>query len=212
MKQQPKEQRSEPQPVTLPQAQQRLEQIGVHRARLTADRTRLEQRLEAAQHESSRKYLQGDRSGLQEMGTLRVEREVIEGALALLQQEESAASVDLQRAKVFDLKEQAQRKRVELERLNTETQTLLSKLSELEGVSFTPSILSSQPLPGAWLKPETLREPEPWLGVLELALNIPGQRNLATPRSRRLRAEIEQLEIDAETLERQISRESLNAA
>lgn len=202
---QPKDER----PLTLAEAQERIDQISTRRAQLIAGRIELSSRLETVEQEIGRKYLDGDRSGLQEAGLISAELRAIEAALALLTEDQKAATIDLDSARARDLRERVRQKRTELERLNRETQALLTKLGELEDAVFDQAILSSQPLrlSGAWLNPGTLKEPEDWLALTELIPNIPSQRPMAVPRSRRLRKEIEELQLQASEIEATLPKE-----
>ena len=187
--------------ITLAQAQERLEEIASHRAQLVATRIALDERLETAQKEIGRRYLAGDRSGLQEAAEIRQELAAIESALELLETVQNEADIDLKRATALDLRQQATKKRAELERLNNETQALLAKLSDLEGVRYSHGILNAQPLPEMWVTPE-LKQPESWHSMWELIPNKPGDfPNIASPRSRNLRGEISELELKAHKIE-----------
>ena len=117
-----------------------------------------------------------------------------------------AAQVDLQRATARDLRSQAERKRAEMDTLNAQTAKLLAQLSTLKGVRYTHSILSAQPVAGAWLRRENLAPPLEYQGIPELQPNIPGpERKVEIPRSRRLRTEAEELDARAEALENGLS-------
>lgn len=195
------------QPISLAEAQGRLDEIARHRARLIANRLEMQQRLESLEEQLGRRYLEGDRSGIEQKQAITAELQMLEGALAVLAEDERPAQRELQWAQVRELRARAQEKRTELNRLNENTRVLLAKLSELEGVEFTHSILSSQPLPEMWVGRETLKpNPEPWLAFWELMPNVPGQTNLASPKSRLLRKEIKELELQADTLQQKLQR------
>lgn len=195
------------QPISLAEAQGRLDEIARHRARLIANRLEMQQRLESLEEQLGRRYLEGDRSGIEQKQAITAELQILESALAILAEDERPAQRELQWAQVRELRARAQEKRTELNRLNENTRVLLAKLSELEGVEFTHSILSSQPLPEMWIGRETLKpNPESWLAFWELMPNVPGQTNLASPKSRLLRKEIEELELQADTLQQKLQR------
>jgi hypothetical protein len=90
--------------------------------------------------------------------------------------------------------------------LNSETATVLARLGEIEGVSYTHSILSSQPVHGTWLD-WNLKEAPVWKGLHELHPNRPNEKT-AVPRSRQLRADIEELNAKAEQLEREAANQA----
>jgi hypothetical protein len=194
-------------PLTLEQAQDNLDKISAHRSQLVASRIALNERLETSRHDAAQKYLRGDRSGVQEAHAIGAELQTIETALGLLDENQKAAEIDLERAKVRDLRDEAARKRKEIEVLQLKTGELLRKLSELEGVPYSHSILGSQPT-GNMVDPSTLKEPEPWRPVLELVPNVPGTPYTQTPLSRRLRSEADELELKAEQMERALTRQS----
>jgi hypothetical protein len=185
-------------------AEQRLNDIGLQRTELISNRESLETRIQSTQAEIGRKYLQGDRSGIREISELRAEVDGLVAALQELDDEQKRAQLELERAKARDLRQQAARKRAELEALNARTAAFLGKIGDLENVRFTHSILSSQPIATAWLTP-ILKPPLGFEGILELVVDVPGRPHASYvywPRSRKLRAEIGDLEIKAEAIER----------
>jgi mono/diheme cytochrome c family protein len=137
--------------ITPKQAQEKLGQIESHRAQLVASRMALDSRLEATQKEIGRRYLSGDRAGIREVSQIRLELDAIESALTLLDDAQKEAGIDVQCARAAYLRDEVEQKRAELERLDRETAALLSKLSALEDVRYTHSILSAQLLPGIWV-------------------------------------------------------------
>jgi hypothetical protein len=141
----------EREPLTLQRVGERLEKISAHRSHLVSTRMRLDERLEASKKDVARKYIDGDRSGLEEAGVITSELQAIETALGILDEDQKAGEMDLKRAKAADLRQRASQKQEELDRLNTETGVLLAKLSQLEDVSYTHSILSSQPMKGKYM-------------------------------------------------------------
>jgi len=145
------------------------------------------------------------------------ELEALEQAFSTLDAREKAAQVDLQRATARDLRHQAQQKRAELAELNAATALLLAELTALEQPEspFTHSCLSSQPIAGAMLHPITLRNDHPdiaFLGHWEMRINQPSLPNLCLPRSRRLRIQIQKLEVEAAEIEAGLPRVSVEAA
>jgi hypothetical protein len=194
----------EREPLTLERVGERLEKISTQRSHLVSTRMRLNDRLEASKKGVARKYIDGDRSGLEEAGAITSELQAIETALGILDEDQKAGEMDLERAKAADLRAQAGRKQQELDRLNTATGVLLAKLSELEDVRYTHSILSSQPVEGKYMQLGWVGKPLGYEGVAELSPGVPGEVYLEAPKSRRLRAEIEKLESDAALIEQKI--------
>jgi hypothetical protein len=185
--------------------QEQLAAIAAKKNELTARRETLEQRIGSAQQQNARRYLAGDASGLEEGARLRAEVETIASALDLLGLDQRAAEADLLAANARDFRDQAAQKGIELAELNVKTAELLEKLSELENVTYTYSILSSQPLPGSWLQWATVKPPLEYQGIPELQLSYPTpDRKIEVPRSRRLRMEIADLEQQADKLEQKL--------
>jgi hypothetical protein len=187
----------------------RLDHIASTRANLVGTRTSLLARVDAVRRDVGTRYLQGDRSGIQESAEIEAELGAIESALEVLDGEEAGAKVDLERAKVRELRATAEQKRLELEKLEAKTGKLLLQLSDLEDVTFTHSILSSQPLPGVWLRHTDLKEPFEWEAIAELVPNnyAPAGK-VAVPLSRRLRREVQESLAQADEIEARLLAES----
>jgi chromosome segregation ATPase len=158
----------EREPLTLERVGERLEKISAHRSHLVSTRMHLNERLEASKKDVARKYIDGDRSGLEEAGVITSELQAIETALGILDEDQKAGEMDLKRANAADLRQRASQKQEELDRLNTETGVLLAKLSQLEDVSYTHSILSSQPMKGKYMG-----RPLGYEGLAELSPGVP---------------------------------------
>lgn len=204
-------------PSTVAQVQEAIERITGDRARLVEARISLDQRLEMAQREMGEKYLRGERSHLKEVSALTIELEALERALGLLEEQEIAAKVELERAKARELRGKAAAIRQQLESLNQKTAPLLAQLGALEGVTFTRSILSSQPvfyMPNdtnkatkIWTKPLTIQLPDEHQGVSELSLNhaiAAHWQRVALPRSRAILLEAEEMENQAREIEQKL--------
>jgi hypothetical protein len=196
----------EREPLTLQRVGERLEKISAHRSHLVSTRMHLNERLEASKKDVARKYIDGDRSGLEEAGVITSELQAIETALGILDEDQKAGEMDLKRAKAADLRQRASQKQEELDRLNTETGVLLAKLSQLEDVSYTHSILSSQPVKDKYMQAGWVGKPLGYEGLAELSPGVPGEVYLEAPKSRRLRAEIVKLESEAVLIEQEIAR------
>jgi hypothetical protein len=186
----------------LAQAKQRLQDIQTKRSELVSHQASLNARIELAQKEVGREYLTGSRDGLRRVVELRVEIEALQSALELLAADQSAAEIDIERAKAIEIRERAQTKREELESLDAKTGVLLAKLAELEGVRFTHSILSSEPVIDAYMQVGWGDHPLEYQSVAELVLRVPGGPMIVqAPRSRQLRGQIEELEREASLIE-----------
>jgi hypothetical protein len=192
---------------TIEQTRQELERISEHRSQLVSNRVSIARRLDVIEEENVERYLQGDSGGLEQESALTAELRVIEKALGVLAEHEKVAEIEVRRATARDIRRQAKEKASELEKLNQETAKLLVELSRLEGVPFTPSILSSQPVlgnRGVMADPLTTNAPDPWLGILELRVNNPSGELAHAPRSRGMRAEIRKLEAEAASIEQNL--------
>jgi chromosome segregation ATPase len=191
----------------LAKARRRLDDVKGQRTQLVARQAELDRQIGSAQQQIGRKYLDGDRSGIRAVAELRSELEAISAALVLLDEDEQLIALDVERARALDLRRQASEKKVQLEELNGKTAKLLLELAKLEDVEFfTHSILSAQPLPGAWLQHATVKPPLDYQGIPELMLNIPAsERKIAVPLSRRLRKEVEDLELEATIIEQKLA-------
>jgi len=195
----------EPELITLVQAEEQLAEITAKKNELTTRSEVLHRSIGSAQHQSARRYLSGDMSGLEDGARLRAELDTIGSALDLLNVDLKQAESELLAAKARDFRDQAQQKTAELEKLNAKTAAVLAELSELEGMTYTHSILSSQPLSGAWLQWGTIKPPLEYQGLSELQLTYPApERKMEVPLSRRLRMQIAELEKQAAEIENQL--------
>jgi hypothetical protein len=186
----------------LAQAQQRVEEIQTKRTELVSHEASLNARIESAQKEVGREYLTGSRDGLRRVVELRVEIEALQSALELLAADQIAAEIEVERAKAAEVRQRAQTKREELESLDAKTGVLLAKLADLEGVAYTHSILSSEPVIDAYMQVGWGDHPLEYQSVAELVLRQPGGPMIVqAPRSRVLRTEIEELEREASLIE-----------
>ena len=194
------------------EAQQHLEAIGRQQADLTAKRATLRQQLERMQQEAALGAYP-NREQLRAMAEVAVEIDVISAMLPTVDAERAAAELSLEHLRVDELRSEAERKRDQLKELESKTAEFLKKLAALELVPYTGSVLSSQPAPGLWLDRMTLKPATPWRSIFELVPNNPGApENVCVPLSRRLRQEIEDLELRALELERQLEQKAVAAA
>jgi hypothetical protein len=132
----------------LAKAEQRLQEIRSKRTEIQSHLESLNAQLAPAQKEIGREYLTGERKGLLRAVELRVEIEAAQTALELLADDQASAELEVGHAKATEVRDRAKQKRKELESLDAETGALLAKLSALENVNFTRSILSSEPVLG----------------------------------------------------------------
>jgi hypothetical protein len=107
--------------LRLTEAQKRLAIIHKQRTELVTRQSELGQRLEHVQEESGRRYLAGDRDGLEEVGKIGAELRALESAIAILDEQDREAQISVKRARAHDLRNEASGKRAELEELNAAT-------------------------------------------------------------------------------------------
>jgi hypothetical protein len=174
----------------------------------------LDRRAEQLEKESGRAYLRGDRSVIEQSVALETELKAIEKALAVLDEDVREAQAEIERAKAREIRAEIAGKQRELDALNKKTESLLGQLSALEEVTYTRSVLSSEPVKGKWFQPYTgFGPPLPHLGVLELEAQHPPHGLLFyLPKSRRLMLDIERLESDAKRIEDKIPSKASDAA
>ena len=152
---------------------------------MTAQRT-----LQEAEAGLSLALIDGDESGVQEVGSLRVRVDGLRMALAKLEEQRPVAMLNQKRRALEDLRQQVAAKVSELDTLSRKTAKHLEALSVIEGVVYGPGVLSAQ-RQGEWLA-TGCREPLPWHGPYMDCLPSPVNRNVfSLPKSRALRIEIE---------------------
>src|SRR5689334_19181634 len=100
--------------ISLADANAAIDRIAEDRSRITTRRTELHVRLESLEATAGLNYLEGDTSAVREIAEVRAELDLIERALAALDQRESAARLALKAATAADLRRQADEKRREL--------------------------------------------------------------------------------------------------
>jgi hypothetical protein len=99
--------------------------------------------------------------------------------------------------------------RDELGELEGKTAKVLTELSKLENVQFDACILAAQRI-GNWL-PRASTNVEPWQSSLECGSDPCNTTPFATPKSRRLRNEADDLERQARDIEQELLRAAYQA-
>ena len=189
---------------TLAEAQSAIHKLESDAALIIARRNEISGKLGVLESTAGERYLSGDNSAAMEIAARRAELDLIEKALVTLAGWQVAAGVEYRRAEAEDLRHQVAAKRGELAALELKTGKLLSQLSELECITYTAGILSSQHQ-GAWYAAGQ-REPEPFHAALvDLQPDPTNREQFAEPTSRRLRREIADLERKAEAIEAAIA-------
>ncbi len=188
--------------MTIQQADELIETLATREAQLAAMAAQVGARLAEVEAQAGDSFLDGDEHPMREVVDLRLQADTLTAALAALERRKEPAHLARRRAEAADFRRQAEQKRSELAELESKTSRLLAELSRLEGVSFTASILSSQPV-GLWLDVGFKPSEREYLAGYELSRDVGGK--YATPRSRTLRTEIEDLEAKALAIEREIN-------
>ena len=187
--------------MTIQQADELIETLATREAQLAAMAAQVGARLAEVEAQAGDSFLDGDEHPMREVVDLRLQADTLTAALAALERRKEPARLARRRAEAADFRRQAEEKRSELTRLEQQTSRLLAELGKLEGF-HTASILASQPV-GSWLDIGYEPNRRLHLAAHELARDIGA--TYATPRSRTLRAEIEELEAKAIAIEREIN-------
>jgi hypothetical protein len=188
---------------SLIEAQTALAGIETRRAKIIGRRNELGGKIEVVERSAGERYLDGDRGAAKELSELRTEIDLCERALAVLDDQERLARVELKRATAADMRRQATERRAQLEALTKQTAKFLAELSKIEGVAYTQSILS-EARTGHWYEPLTnyMAAPE-YLPNRECIRETggPNTGGFAVPLSARLRQQANKLDLDAEQIE-----------
>ncbi len=188
--------------LTIAEADAQLAALDEKEAQLAALSAQVGAHLAELEESAGDAFLDGNEAPLREVTDLRLRADALTAALAALERRKEPARLARRRAEAADFRRQAEQKRSELAELESKTSRLLAELSRIEGVSFTASILSSQPV-GLWLDVGFKPSEREYLAGYELSRDVGGK--YATPRSRTLRTEIEDLEAKALAIEREIN-------
>ncbi|MGD0500715.1 MAG: hypothetical protein ABSC23_20040 [Bryobacteraceae bacterium] len=188
--------------LTLKQADEQLATLETREAQLAAMLAQTSTRLAEVEATAGDAFLDGDERPMREVGDLRVRVDTLNAALEAIGRRKATTGLARRGAEVVDLRRQVAARKSELSELERKTSKLLAALSEIEGVRYTASILSSQPV-GSWLTPGLYTgAPEPYLAARELFADVGA--TYGTPRSRSLRSEISDLERQAKVIEQEL--------
>jgi hypothetical protein len=196
--------------ITLQQAQEALTGIETRRAAIIGRRNELGGRVDAVEKSAGERYLAGDKNAPKELAEIRTEIDLCERALVVLDDQGSAAQVDLKRATAGDLRRQAGEKRMELDALRKKTGALLRQLSDLElaelpGVQYGQHILCAQ-RHGAYVQAQGgYIAPPDYFASWEVSIDPTNPQPFEMPRSYVLRGQIEKLEQDAAAIELELT-------
>lgn len=188
--------------MTISEADEQLAFLCTREAQLAAMLAQAGTRLEELEARAGDAYLDGDEHPMAEVAELRLQVDTLNAALVAIERRREPARLARRLAEAAQARRQAADMRSELADLEAKTAKHLEALSKLEGVEFTSGILSSQPA-GSWRAADWVSDPEPWRAARELHQE-PAGAGYATPRSRRLRQEIEDLEQQALAIEREL--------
>lgn len=191
-----------PQMFRRSDADAEIKRLAEREQALVAERQARAQEIAELEQQIGEDYLDGNgEAGLADLTRHRVQVEAINRAIVAARDRRLEATRAKVRAQADALRKQADDKRGELARLQSETSDLLDRLSELEEIRYTASILTAQRC-GDWYSLPNFRRPEEWEGPPDLA-GDPSNARYQTPRSRRLRTEIEALVAEAAKVEEQ---------
>ena len=189
--------------LTTGQADELLAQLDSREAQLSAMLAAVGTRLAESEANAGDAYLDGDETPLREVAELRLRVDGFTAALEALSRRRAVAVLARRRAEASEFRRQAAANKTELSELERKTSGLLGELSKLEGIAFSSSILSSQPL-GAWLTPGYFTPNEkPYLAARELFADR--EAIYGVPRSRALRSDIAELERQAASIEQELT-------
>jgi hypothetical protein len=166
-----------------------LEQLETKKQTLTAALGDAQRTLQEVEAGLSLALIDGDESGVQEVGTKRARVEGLRMALSVLEKQRPGAVLNEKRRGLLGLRGELEAKCSELATIEKRTTPLLKQLSAVEGVRFEAGILACQ-RQGEWYS-QGLRSPEPYEGAFVDCAPDPNNRQcVAVPRSKHLRLEI----------------------
>lgn len=189
--------------LTVSQADALLASLDEREAQLAGMLATVGTRLAESEVAIGEAFLDGNETPLREVAELRLRVDGINAALEALNGRRASATLERRRAEAREFRAQAEAKKTELAELERKTGRLLGELAKLEGLPFTSSILSSQPL-GAWLTPGYFTPNEkPFLAARELFADR--EATYGIPRSRALRSEIAELEKNSTAIDQELA-------
>src|ERR1035438_594747 len=152
--------------LNLAQANAALDAIEVRRAQFAAAGAKCGTDLMDAEARLGEAVLDGDNTVGALVANLRIQADGLTAALVVLEKRRMVAQLNCKKAQAADFRRQAAWKQSELTELEAKTRKLLSGLSELEKIEYTPCILGSQRA-GAWVSRVTGQPAEEWESILE---------------------------------------------
>jgi hypothetical protein len=187
--------------MTFEQVTGAISELERQKATLAAGLAATASELAEAEARIGDEFLSGNENFIETLSPLRNRFDSLNHAVVVINKRIETAGVDLMRAEIAAKRQDAALKRAQLEKLEAQTAPLLVRLGELEGVKYGPGILSCEPSPNALL------ESPAYLGLAERPFNVAFSGSVCLcPRSRALRAEIEQLEKEAIRIEIKLPR------
>ena len=189
--------------LTLAQATTVLDGIETRLAQFAAAGAKCGTDLMDAEARLGEAVLDGDTTVGALVANLRIQADGLTAALVVLERRRMVAQLNCKKAQAVDFRRQAAWKQSELTELEAKTRKLLSGLSELEKIEYTPCILGSQRA-GAWVSRVTGQPAEEWESILECGSDPLNSQPFATPKSRRLRDEADALERQAADIEMEL--------
>ena len=189
--------------LKIREADEQLASLDTREAQLAAILAQTSTRLLEVEAAAGDLFLDGDKLPMREVADLRLQVDTLNSALEAIERRKALAKLARRRAEAVDLRRQCAVKKSELSDLERKTAKLLSELSAIEGVRFTSSVLSSQPV-GNWLTPGYYTPNEkPFLAARELFADH--EATYGVPRSRALRSDIAELERQAASIEQELT-------
>jgi hypothetical protein len=195
--------------LTLQAANARLDAIEVRRAQFAAASAKNASDLMDAEARLGEAVIDGDNTVGALVASLRIQVDGFAAAFLVLEKRREVAQRDCRRAQAVDFRRRAARLRDELGELEGKTAKVLTELSKLENVQFDACILAAQRI-GNWL-PRASTNVEPWQSSLECGSDPCNTTPFATPKSRRLRNEADDLERQARDIEQELLRAAYQA-
>ena len=189
--------------LNLAQANAALDAIEVRRAQFAAAGAKCGTDLMDAEARLGEAVLDGDTTVGALVANLRIQADGLTAALVVLERRRMVAQLNCKKAQAVDFRRQAAWKQSELTELEGKTRKLLSALSELEKIEYTPCILTAQRV-GAWVSRLTGQPAAEWESILECGSDPLNSQPFATPKSRRLRDEADALERQAADIETEL--------
>jgi len=156
--------------------------------------------LEQLERAAGDAYLAGDsEKGVDQVVQTKAKINALARAIGTARERRMEAVANRYSTEAGELRKQAKNLRAEAEEINRKTEPLLRKLSEIEGIEYTRSILLAQ-RDANWLPSPVFGKPIDQCGPTEVIPNLPGATYLV-PRSAALEASAAELERRAVSIE-----------